>query len=172
MINNFKKIFSYLKFLSPILISKHYYNCDEKDLLKELRLNTQSAFGDEKQLLRDKKLGRTKKDEAFQIIEYPKTILLRNGLIWETNLRLYTYPTSIIFLNKKSSILVLNYPGIWGSIYLILIFFCLVMTIFNDLLLFNLLTFTYFSYENYNNHISYKKQNEFILGILKKCTSS
>jgi hypothetical protein len=171
LINNLKKIFSYLKYLTPILISKHSFDFDTKAFINSLRLNTQSAFDDEKQLLRDKKIGRKNdsNSDCLVLYEYDRTFVLKNNKISDDS-SFANATTVMIFSKSKNKVFHrINYPGLIGSALVLGILFGLFASIFvgEDNLLMILSFISLYIFFNYQFYQDYKEQNEFIDKIIK-----
>jgi len=160
-----KKLLSYLKYLSPVLISKHSYDFDYKAFLNTLRLNTQSPYGDEKTLLRDKKMGRTNNKDTLTLYEYDQFLFIKD--LNKEGILNYACPTTLICIKSENKI---NFPGFIGSIYSLLeIFLIFVTTIYsNDNILYPLLAIALFIGFNIQFQDDYLAQNELVEETINK----
>ncbi len=135
MKTNLRKL---LPFLSPIIISKQTYTVDFTLFLENLRMNTQSPYGDEKQVIRDRKMGRRNTPDVLVLHELNSIFILKSNRWHEVNLtnslkRNFHFPATIIWIKNKQkrSLYVINYPGTMGTIILFATFIALLVSLFS-----------------------------------------
>lgn len=138
-------------------MTKYSFEFDSKAFITSLRLNTQSPFGDEKQIYFDKKIGRNYSDDFLFLTEYDNYYIIHSKLV--SDYLHNSNPKTLIWINSYTPLKVIkvSYPGLLGIIKVLVTVFLIFASIFfigEYLFIFGAIAlyvlFNYFNFEFYD----------------------